>query len=423
MLTRAAYLLDAVNLRNLCYLYFFISPFLLDRKDDTLLVVLFALGYLVTGTIVVLALAERLSNLSHRVRYHQLTLLVIAILAVMLVTSVFANLSGLFSPTLLFMKYGKVILPALAFLVMINIWSTRDIPVLFSILLGLGILSVGFILIDVVNWLASRKDLLPRVGETMFGDPNKYAVFLNILYALLFAGLLSKWKSARPLGWHLVGVLGVAFLMFFTQSRSGILTFALMTAVCLWAAGSRRIVMRSLLLLLPVVLLFAVAVVIRYSSEVNANLSDLGRIWTYMVAWNVIANHPLVGIGFANTVEMYERYGQLQLMLIGYPLDIHNTILEVFAQQGVVGVLTYLAFVFIPVVLLVRRIRAKMSEGYPVAEVAALAVPLCFFAYGMFYHQYITNEHFWAYMAITFLVLRAPRDETPALRFRFPRLV
>lgn len=423
MLARVALLLDAVNLRNLCLLYFFVSPFLLDRKDPVVLAILFVLGYLFCGAILALALAERLTRFSDRFRYHALSLPVFAIVVVMLLTSVFANPTALVSFGPLFAKYGKVVFPALTFLVMINVLRARDLPVLFSLLVGVGVLSLVVSVFDVQNWMARPKDPLPRVGEVMFGDPNKYAVFLNILYAALFAQFLARWKTGRPVARVTFAIGVVVFMLFLTQSRSGILAFVLMTALCLWASASRELVRRAVILMLPAIVLLGVAFLLRYTGELNAVDSDLGRIWTYTVAWNVIQHHPLAGLGFGNTMEMYERYGQLQLSLIGFPLDIHNTILEVFAQQGIAGVVAYLAFVFIPVILLLRRIREKMHREYPVAEVAALAVPLCFFTYGLFYHQYITNEHFWAYMAITYLVLRARDGEPVAMHARFPRLV
>jgi len=161
----------------------------------------------------------------------------------------------------------------------------------------------------------------------------------------------------------------------------------------------------------------------RYADSQTATQSAMGRIWTYIVAWHTIVEHYLFGIGFGNTVEMYDRYGKAYEVLLGTPLDIHNAMLESFAQQGIFGLLAYLALVFVPIVVLWRRIWRNRSGTYPAVEMAALSIPLCFFIYGLFYHQYITNEHFWTLMAFTMIVLKSEGKVTGELTSRLPKWI
>lgn len=423
MVARLAWLLDAINIRRLCFLYFAVAPFLLDRRDTVAIVLLFAVGYVVSSVILTLAASERIISFTGTIRYSRYTLPVLAVIATIFLTSLIANPLGLVSASLWYFKFGKVLLPALTFLVMINALEARDLPRLYGILIILGMVSVLSGFIDLSMALAKGQISRLRIGDMMFGDPNKYAVFLNILYAMLFSSLLSRMMTRRSYGFYAAGIFAIAVALFLTLSRSGIVAFVLITALCLWATRSRVIVRRGVLLFIPVALLFVVALFVRYTSDLSAVQSDMGRIWTYIVAWNTIVEHYLFGIGFANTVEMYDRYGKAYEILLGTPLDIHNAMLESFAQQGILGLIAYLFLVFVPIVALFRRIRRNRTGVYPSVEVAALSIPLCFFTYGLFYHQYITNEHFWTLMAFTMIVLKSGGKATGELPSRLPKWI
>ncbi len=423
MIARLAWLLDALTIRNLCFVYFAVAPFLLDRKDTLAIVLLFGIGYVVSSLIVTLAASERIVHFTGRIRYSRYTLPVLGVLATIFLTSLIANPVGLATPSLWYFKFGKVLLPALTFLVMINALEARDLPKLYGILIVLGVISLLSGFIDLGMALTGGGLSRLRIGDFMFGDPNKYAVFLNILYAMLMGSLLSRVLAGRFSGFYFAGIVAIVLALFLTLSRSGIVAFGLITALCLWATRSRVIIRRSLILLIPVGVLFAIALYVRYTSSLSAVQSDIGRIWTYIVAWNTIVEHYIFGIGFANTVEMYDRYGKAYEMLLGTPLDIHNAMLESFAQQGIFGLLAYLALVFVPIAVLMRRIRNNRSGAYPAVEVAAVSIPLCFFVYGLFYHQYITNEHFWTLMAFTMIVLKSEGKVTGELTSRLPKWI
>src|SRR5690606_20636929 len=125
----------------------------------------------------------------------------------------------------------------------------------------------------------------------------------------------------------------------------GILTTFFITGACLLPSSARR----AAKVLVPLLLVFFVilggGLFARYlgdNSGFGTSLSDLGRILTYTVGFNIIADKPMWGIGFANIVTVYESYGFEQLLLLGRPMGIHNAILEIFAEEGVFGVILYL---------------------------------------------------------------------------------
>lgn len=404
MVARLAWLLDAINIRRLCFLYFFLAPFFLDRKNSLAITLLFGFGYVLSALIVMLALGERLSAFSHRIRYSFLTVLVIALVFMSLFSVVVNTPEHLFVPSLVYFKYGKLVLPALVFFVMVSIWDRRDLPRLANLLLTFGIISLLLSFIELIVQAGGPKGF-SRIGSWAVGDANKYAVVLNIVYGLLLAEFISRKMSGLRTfmaGWLIVLVAAGVLL---TQSRGGVLAFVVVTFTCLLASRSRRMIQWGIGMMIPFALLVFLVFLYRYSQPGSVELSDLGRIWTYIVAWNAIQKNPFFGIGFGNTDRMYDKYGTEYEQLMGFPMDVHNTVIEVFAQQGLVGLVVFLAFILLPFVVLIRRVFVLSRIRYPLEEVVALVIPLSFFLYGMISHQYIANEFFWAYMSFTAIVI------------------
>src|SRR5690606_18357856 len=162
---------------------------------------------------------------------------------------------------------------------------------------------------------------------------NKYAVILNILYGFLLAEFIAR--KIKNLPRTILGsvVAAVAAGVLLTQSRGAMLAFLAITLICLVASRSWRIMRWGAFMMIPFVLLGLAVALYRYSQAASAQLSDLGRLWTYIVAWNTIQAKPLSGVGFGNTARMYDEYGMGYDAFMGKQMDVHNIILEIFAQQ------------------------------------------------------------------------------------------
>lgn len=407
MISGMAWVMDAMTIRNLCFLYFLLTPVFLDRKDSLAILLVFGVGYVVSGVIVLLAVGEKLSTLAHHIRYNFMTVLVGA-LVVTSFFSVLVNTPGSFmSPSLMYYKYGKLVLPVLVFFVMVRIWDRSDLPSLARLLLLFGFFSLGVALIEVLIQIGSPKGLA-RIGTWMVGDANKYAVILNILHGFLLAEFIAHKMAGRKAPWIGWGIVLVALGVLMTQSRGGALGFLVITLVCLFASRSGQIIRWGVGMMIPFGIMAVLVFLYRSMQPAGVELSDLGRVWTYIVAWNSIQRNPVFGIGFGNTEIMYTRYGQDYQILLRGPMDVHNIVIEIFAQQGVVGLVVFLAFLLAPFIVLTRRILTVSRVRYPLEEVAAIVVPLAFICYGMISHQYIANEFFWAYMSFTVIVMSSP---------------
>jgi hypothetical protein len=74
------FLLSAFTLERLCFLYFFLVPIFLPYDNLQIELIVFGLGYLFSGGITGLALAERLCAFSERIGYRKFTPIIILLI-------------------------------------------------------------------------------------------------------------------------------------------------------------------------------------------------------------------------------------------------------------------------------------------------------------------------------------------------------
>jgi O-antigen ligase len=423
MVNVAAYLLSAVSLKNLCFLYFFLSPLLLDRNDPAAIVMVFSLGYVLSGAIALLAIAERIGTFPETIRFKRISILLLAGIGMCFVSVLINSPTKLIQGYYVFFKYGKLVFPAIVFFVMINIWKRKDLSKLYSLLVATFLVSLFLFVLEFVLSVRSYGWNLPRAGVLMFGDPNQYGVFLNVLYGMLLPKFLARIKDGKPARSLGYAILLVCLALILTQSRSGMVTFAVLTLLGIFLSRSPVIFRRAAIAMIPVTVVFLAALFLRYETPVSAALGDTGRLMTYDLAWKIIQDRPLTGIGFANTPEAYDTYAKAYVVILGQAMVIHNAMLEVFAEQGIFGLMVYLATALVPIGILGLRAVRLSKTNYPVCEIAALNIPIVFFMFGIFSHGYITQEFYWAYMAFAFIVIRSDRDPNVGLRLMTPRMV
>lgn len=192
------------------------------------------------------------------------------------------------------------------------------------------------------------------------GDPNYFMISaLACLPIACYLGLHS------PLMWERLFCAGCALLTFgavvVAASRGGFLG---LVVACLFAVfrGQRRA--RSLVLL---GLLFAATLVAPISPVkrfLAPTASDAGSADIRTALWaaglQMIADHPLTGIGLGNFKELVKFYGDERLSNIA-----HNSFVEITAEMGVPALLIFLAMLTSSFVSLerVRRLTRDSSDS------------------------------------------------------------
>jgi O-antigen ligase len=420
MAAALGFLLSAFTLEGLCFAYFFLAPVFLPYENVQIELIVFGLGYLFSGGISGLALAERLCSFSERIGYRKFTPLILLLIGSCFVSLLINTPHKLIDPGSIYTKYLKLILPVIASFVMINIWTYRDLPKLYALILRMAIITFIGLLPEAIYYLVDPPDT-PRFGS-FFLEPNKYALFLNVLYGMTLPHLITlRLRGQRSTSLIVLNV-AILFVLCLTQSRSGIMTWALLTGIAFYPRPARGLFVKLLPLLGGFAGLMVLVVLARYfNGKTDANYSDLTRAWTYLVGLNIVSHRPFTGIGFANIIDAYREYGGIYTILMGRALGIHNTPLEIWAEEGFFGMIFYLLLMFGPVRMLVKRMGERALTGeYPAFDVAAVSIPIAFFCFGFTYPNYLADDYFWVYMAYTFVAIRSPAP--PGTEFRLARL-
>lgn len=143
----------------------------------------------------------------------------------------------------------------------------------------------------------------------------------------------------------------MAPVIFWTKTRSVWLSFVLCLGI--WAAYSRRRTSRavSVSLLLAAALLIAVLNMNNFLSEDRAKggLTDteplLLRIGLAQMTWEIVKEHPLLGIGFGHFRDLapdFARDPSSPFYAFGTTALEHNNLLSIVAETGVVGLVLYI---------------------------------------------------------------------------------
>ncbi len=249
----------------------------------------------------------------------------------------------------------------LLLLVYVANWITSREDVLFVVkflLIGLVMESVLMI------WLAQRgaglelqgmrtrvdidSDVtgLTRVGGSI-GSPNGAGAYLSVLLSVAAGTLVSSVSSRKKLLAAVAFAVG-AFALVMTYSRGGFISFLVGMGLVFLVSAARSPAARKWI----VVGFFALASVVlisRSSLETRVLGEDAGaaysRVPLMRLAFSIIAEHPVVGVGANNFVAVMDGYatGEFRHQFF---YTVHNKYLLIWAETGLVGLLAYLWFLF-----------------------------------------------------------------------------
>jgi len=280
----------------------------------------------------------------------------------------------------------------------------------------------------------------PRIAGPL-GDPNFYA---QILVPLVPLALYRLWDE-RPARLRLLAALALAAItaaLAFTYSRGGALAAGLVLAL---AAVDKRIKLRHIL---PCAALAAL-LLLWVPSEFGGRLGTLRRLLPeedeeavtvsaessfeqrkllMQTAWEMFDAHPWLGVGAGNYSEhfdeyaahvgsatpSYENFGERR-----YP---HNLFLEVAAETGILGLLTFGAAVagaLLSALAAARRFaRAGDSRSGALASSIALAL-VAYLVSSLFLHGHYI-QYLWLLVALAAAARQVARGEESGARVASP---
>jgi putative inorganic carbon (HCO3(-)) transporter len=271
---------------------------------------------------------------------------------------------------------------------------------------------------DYVDWDPQGHRLVSTVLE-----PNIAGAMLMI-GVLVQLALISTGAPAR--NWRLL-VMFVALAL--TLSRSSALGLMAGIAVIFAARGLSR---RLLKIGAGIAVLFVVALpkflelAMTYGKfNVGLDTSAGARVFSWLRALQVFADHPILGVGFNTYGYMAERYGWVRLGAAAYGSD--GGLLFIAAMTGVIGLAIYCFMLW----LILSRCRSVWRDASAPEEHRGLAIGTAASTVAVVVHSVFVNsilttfvmEILWVLWAVVGIVAARPtlaalRSAKPA-----PRLV
>lgn len=231
---------------------------------------------------------------------------------------------------------------------------------------------------------------LTRFGGSV-GEPNEFAAL--IVAALMLLAALAGGARKSP-GLRMVAVAAAVLCtvtVFLTLSRGGLVALAVGLVVAVAVAGRWRGVAAVLAIVVgfSAVLFYTTLASPDARERVTFVEGGSGRTDIWTVAWRMVEDEPLRGIGTGNFQRASIHYllepGAIERdeFIVDTPKVAHNIYLQVLAELGAVGLVLFLAVLAFPLACAFKAARrfnaagdgqmAIMAYGVFIALIALLA--------------------------------------------------
>jgi len=262
----------------------------------------------------------------------------------------------------------------------------------------------------------------PRLAG-VFWDSNIFARYEVILLGFTASVLLIARPRGRTRTFYVVFTAVSLICLLLSLSRSGYLTFLVAMLILLaMSVPKRHMVLVVALLVLLAVAGYAFMSTYRTSDTGNlvVEASSLNRIVLIGAGIGMIKDHWLSGVGFANFPNALETvyagssafFSEAYRYATGMTTVIHNWVIEVWAEQGLIGLAAFIGLFGVALrnLLWCRRGCAdRWTQAYLMGYFLAVVV---FLVHGIFYHAFVTQFFFWVLFALAIAADRAARRDT-----------
>jgi O-antigen ligase len=305
---------------------------------------------------------------------------------------------------------------ALLFVILLDVnWSPRLLRASLLVTVGLALV---FAAIGCVEFASGRllitnakvteaNDLLPyfRVNSLFF-DPNIFGRYLALTMILLAAVLL--WTRRRREAALIAAALALLWAgLVFSLSQSSFAALLLGLAVL----AALRWKPWPVLALIGTAAVVGIAVVLIAPGALNLetgkqnwwNRATSGRADLVEGGLRMVRDKPVLGFGSGAYADEYRTREHVSSEKVAAAS--HTIPLTVTAEQGVVGLLAYLALIAVSLALLFRGLRARLKPSpWPgtaaVAQTAIAAAYAALLLHTLVYAAYLEDPLTWALLAI-----------------------
>jgi O-antigen ligase len=202
------------------------------------------------------------------------------------------------------------------------------------------------------------------------GDPNQQAAaFIAAMF--MVPGLFGLYRRRLVRIGLVLAFTVIAIGFFATESRGGLIALVVASVAALALAPRQRKAVLGLLALVAVaggILLASTPGALNRITNLGGGTSGRSDLWR--VGWDVFTGHPVAGVGAGNfqVVEAHFALRPGNISRIQYiseePHLVHNTYLQLGAEVGLVGLVLYLAIVFVCLRMGIRAAKRFDQLGY-----------------------------------------------------------
>jgi O-antigen ligase len=224
--------------------------------------------------------------------------------------------------------------------------------------LGVAFLSYTSYVNFVVNYMPGQR----AEGFGWYENPNDLAIILVSVIPLL---LLLANQASFWLGKLLFLAVAAMYAgnILFTASRNGLLGLSVAGFLCAFFSNTiPRVIRMALIVALGVaVIVVGGANVLQRKGVTGLRGDDSSedRIIQWKAAGRMVMSRPLLGVGPGEFTTYAVEYGGIRGLVP------HNTIIQVFAETGVIGGLFFVLFGFTSVLEAFRYIRSRKDVTDP----------------------------------------------------------
>lgn len=236
---------------------------------------------------------------------------------------------------------------ALYILVINIVNSARQVRITLALIvvvsLGLALLTLSRVFMQ--ELVAGRADL----GQISVTDVNAQAAYFFPSVMLLAVLFCHETRLAPRLFFLLLGLSAVLLAILATSSRGAMVSLVVILILgVLLERRMLRIALPALLAAAGAILYLPPLLLERIKSIVTLSDRGAGRLDIWSVAWQIIANHPVLGIGldsFGRAFDIYVSETPGVVSYIGRGRGSHNILLNVQGELGVIGLALFVTFV------------------------------------------------------------------------------
>lgn len=264
-----------------------------------------------------------------------------AAFSILAATDIELSLFGIFLFTQMFLLYVYIV----------NTVQTREdiIFIVTIILVGVILESLVMIAVRIVGHSIDIGVMKARIDDTRVGGtvggPNGAAGYLSLLLALAVSLLFTRLgQFYKIIGTVAFGLGAIALLL--TLSRGGWVAFGLSTMLLCAFAWYRNWLSPAVPVAVSIV---TIALAFFFQDTLAARIfgDDAGsaesRIPLMTIAFNMIADNFVFGVGINNFTVAMLRYAKLEITGI-WLYTVHNNYLLIWAETGTIGLIAFLWF-------------------------------------------------------------------------------